>query len=86
MSKKTEVVETKTNEVLARDGKTDEEIIDTIRIVDAQKRQHQDNANKAKVVFEREMNLVTRAQGFIEVAFQWLPREKHETVFKEEEN
>ena len=72
-------------EVLKASGKTDEEIMETIRTVQAQKNQHMENANKAKQAFEREMNMVTKAQGFIEVALQMLPREKHETIFKEKE-
>ena len=92
MSKDTKVLEKpSTNhkaedaEVLEVSGKTDEEIMETIKIVQVQKNQHMDNANKAKAAFDREMNLVTKAQGFIEVALQMLPKEKVEKMIKEEQ-
>ena len=75
------------DDALKVSGKTDEEIMDTIKLVQTQKNQHLDNANKAKQVFEREMNLVTKAQGFIEIALQMLPKEKDEELIKvEQEN
>mgnify|MGYP003139333686 CR=1 FL=1 len=75
------------DDALKVSGKTDEEIMDTIKLVQTQKNQHLDNANKAKQVFEREMNLVTKAQGFIEIALKMLPKEKVEELIKvEQEN
>ena len=72
-------------DVLKGSGKTDEEIIDTIKTVQAQKNQYIENANKAKQVFEREMNLATKATGFIEVALQMLPQEKVDKLLKQEQ-
>jgi len=72
-------------DVLKGSGKTDEEIIDTIKTVQTQKNQYIENANKAKQVFEREMNLATKATGFIEVALQMLPQEKVDKLIKEEQ-
>ena len=71
-------------EILKESGKTDEEIMETIKIVQAQRNQHTENANKAKQVFEKEMNMVTKAQGFVEVALQMLPKEKVEELIKEQ--
>ena len=72
-------------EALKVSGKTDEEIMETIKIVQAQRSQHMENANKAKQTFEKEMNMVTKAQGFVEVALQMLPKEKVEELIKEEQ-
>ena len=92
MSKDTKTVEKpSTNnkieegEILKESGKTDEEIMETIKIVQAQRSQHMENANKAKQTFEKEMNMVTKAQGFVEVALQMLPKEKVEELIKEEQ-
>ena len=71
-------------DVLKGSGKTDEEIIDIIKTVQVQRSQHSENANKAKQIFEREMNLVTKATGFIEIALQMIPKEEVDKMIAEE--
>ena len=71
-------------EVVNPQGKTVEELKQIAQTLQAQKNQHQEKANKAQVVANQEMTMVTKAQGALEVVLQMIPKEEVDKMIAQE--
>ena len=74
-----------TETVLANpQGKTVEELKELAQTLQAQKNEHQEKANQAQSVMNRELTMATKAQGALEVMIQLIPKEEVEQMMVQE--
>ena len=74
-----------TETVLANpQGKTVEELKELVQTLQAQKNEHQEKANQAQSVMNRELTMTTKAQGALEVMIQLIPKEEVEQMMVQE--
>ena len=66
-------------------GKTVEELKQIVQTLQLQKNQHQEKANQAQAVLNQELQMVTKAQGGLEVVLQMIPKERVEQMIAEEQ-
>ena len=66
-------------------GKTVEELVQIAQTLQLQKNQHQEKANQAQAVANQELQMVTKAQGGLEVVLQMIPKEEVNKMIAEEE-
>ena len=65
-------------------GKTVEELVQIAQTLQLQKNQHQEKANQAQAVANQELQMVTKAQGGLEVVLQMIPKERVEQMIAED--
>ena len=71
-------------EIATPQGKTVEELVQIAQTLQVQKNQHQEKANQAQTVLNQELQMVTKAQGGLEVVLQMIPKEEVEKMISKE--
>ena len=67
-------------------GKTVEELKQIAQTLQLQKNQHQEKANLAQTVLTQALQMVTKAQGGLEVVLQMIPKEEVQKMIQAENN
>ena len=74
-----------TETVLANpQGKTVEELKELVQTLQVQRNEHQEKANQAQAVMNRELTMTTKAQGALEVMLQLIPKEEVDKMMVQE--
>ena len=71
-------------EIANSQGKTVEELKQVAQTLQLQKNQHQEKANQAQTVLTQALQMVTKAQGGLEVVLQMIPKERVDQMIAEE--
>ena len=65
-------------------GKTVEELKEIAITLQAQKNQHQEKVQEAQVIVNKELTMVAKAQGALEVVLQMIPKEEVDKMIQME--